>query len=196
MQRLQELTLEPVEYTKPAPSRAFCYTLWDEYAMPQHIRNHSIQVAFIAEKISQALAKISYPVCIESIVASALLHDIAKMYCIEHPTYHHNEIGALWILERTEHKSIAQGIYYHNYLDPSHVVLPYHILPVIVMYADSRVRHSRIVSLDDRYADLYVRYGITDRHKKHIALVKEQAKTMEQWLTHLLGASPDMYFSF
>ena len=195
MNRMPEFVLEPIPYTKEAPSRALCHTLWDEYNMPNHIRNHSTQVAFIAERIAQALFHISYPLCIESIVVSALLHDIAKMYCIENPSYRHNELGALWVLEKTEHRLVAQGVYYHNYLDPNHVTLPYHILPVIVMYADSRVQHADIVSLEDRYADLLIRYGTTTERRKHIAFVKEQARTMEKWLISLLGEHPDTLLS-
>lgn len=195
MNRMHEFILEPIPYTKEAPSRALCHMLWDEYTMPNHIRNHSTQVAFVAERIAQALSHISYPLCIESIVASALLHDIAKMYCIENPSYRHNELGALWVLEKTEHRLVAQGVYYHNYLNPEHVTLPYHILPVIVMYADSRVQHADIVSLEERYADLLIRYGTTIERRKHIALVKEQALTMEKWITSLLGEHPDTLLS-
>lgn len=194
MNNIQELALQPMNYDMHAPTRDWCYSIWEEYAMPQHIRNHCTQVAYIAECIAQALAIKDYPLCISSIVASALLHDIAKMYCIENPTYRHNEIGALWILNKTGHIPIAQGIYYHNYLNPADVTLPYNILPVIVMYADSRVCHSDIVSLDERYKDLTHRYGTTEERVQHIALVKTQAQTMEQWLTTLLGCAPDITF--
>lgn len=192
MNKIQELILKPIMYTKVAPPRTYCEMLWDEYSMPHHIRNHSSQVAFVAECIAQALAKQSYPLCVESIVVSALLHDIAKMYCIENPEYRHNELGARWVLEKTQHIAIAQGIYYHNYLEPSYVTLPYNILPVIVMYADSRVQHAQIVSLEERYADLLIRYGVTPKKREHIMYVKEQAKIMEEWLITLLGHHPDI----
>lgn len=182
-----KLILKPEVYNIKPPTVEECYLLWEEYAMPSHIRMHSMQVAFIAQTVALALKEQEYPLCTDSIKASALLHDIAKMYCIENPAYHHNEVGALWIVEKMQNYNIAQGIYYHNYLEPETITLPYNILPVIVMYADSRVQHTSIVSIHERYDDLTIRYGTTQKKKEHIALVKEQALYMEHMLNSILG---------
>ncbi len=50
----------------------------------------------------------------------------------------------------------------------------------IVYYADKRVRHNGIVSLDERVADLIQRYGTTEAIRTQILQNKQQALAIEQ----------------
>ncbi len=179
------------EHVPTIPDDAACFALWDYYEMLDNIRIHSLLVADFATALAKLAVSNGCNVCVPSIRASALLHDIAKSYTISHGGSHAQK-GASWVISATGNRKIAQGV-------AMHVHWPWHLpndicqLPFFVMYADKRVMHEKCVSLNARYEDLLIRYGITEAHKASIHESYMQGKDIEQALSVRLGVNLDAY---
>ncbi|WP_460031052.1 HD domain-containing protein [Megalodesulfovibrio paquesii] len=177
----------------PAPDEARCLALWDSYAMPAHIREHSRLVARIATALAEAALAVPdlgfTEVEVQEVRASALLHDLAKFYTILH-TGSHAQLGAAWVLLETGNPRIAQGVAHHVWW-PWPVDVRRHFLPMAVIYADKRVAHDRIVTLDERGHDLMARYGKTEKAIAGIERTQAQALEISRAFTELLGCDPD-----
>lgn len=163
----------------PPPTDDECFALWHKYGMRDNVRRHSLLVAHIAATLAEMANACGINVDAASCRASGLMHDIAKSWCLSHKGPH-DVIGASWTMMETRCCSVAQGVLLH-------VHWPWAIpdgqaiccLPILVLYADKRVRHDQCVTLDERFEDLLVRYGKT---KKAILWMRhsfKQAKIIE-----------------
>ena len=125
--------------------------------MPPHIRRHSEQVERIAAVLGRAVTEAGVAALdLETLRAAALLHDIAKMPCIENRRDHALE-GAR-VLAGLGLDEIGELVGRHVRLgpwDPHGPVTGAELLN----YSDKRVQHETIVGLTDRFEDLLVRYG-------------------------------------
>jgi len=176
----------------PAPSEKDCQALWDKYAMPQHIRLHSEQVALFSVMLAQRAAKLGCAVRVEEVRACALLHDIAKSYTLKHGGSH-AQLGAVWILAETGHAGIAQGILHHVFWPWPLCEESLCTLPILVLYADKRTQHADFVTLEERFADLAVRYGIHEQARRGIETSRRQTVSIESALSARLGMDLDAY---
>jgi len=167
-----------------APSEARCVALWDRYEMPEHIRAHSAKVALVATQVAEAAQAKGLNVCVETVRASALLHDIAKAYCIKHGG-HPGQLGGAWAMAATGHPVLAQGVI-HHICWPFELDLQRFIAPIAVLYGDKRVAHDQIVPIEQRFGDLLERYGKTQEIRERIDSTNRQAKTIEDALSKLL----------
>lgn len=179
----------PAEKQWSTPDDAQVEALWDAFCMPEHIRRHSRAVASMAEALShealRAGLESAREVYLPEVRASALLHDLAKAYTIAHGG-NHSQIGAAWVAELTGNPRIAQGVLHHvNW--PFDLDLRRHFLPLAVAYADKRARHDELVTVPERFADLYDRYGTTQRARDLIQRSLDQALEMERLFSELLG---------
>lgn len=130
--------------------------LWEQHAMPPHIREHSRVVRSVALQLVDWLAESGVVLSRSAVEAGALLHDIAKAPTLESGMPHDREAERIL----TEHGYPELG-----YVAGVHVTLPEpHPLDeaTVVYYADKRVQHTALVSLDDRFVDLVARYGQGD----------------------------------
>lgn len=178
-----------VRWKIPAPEE--CRALWDAYDMFDHIREHSEAVAAVAYTIALRGAECGLNVNPDAVLASALLHDIAKTYTILHGG-DHAQLGAAWTVRETGNPHIAQGVMHHVWW-PWEISLDNHFLPMAIIYADKRVRHENIVSLAERYSDLMDRYGKTERSRQYITLSLEQAADIERVFTARLEIDFNAY---
>ncbi len=181
----KELGLENVMPSSPLPSEADCFALWEQYEMLPNIQEHSKVVAHIATKIATRayekglLAKADIEFC----RVAAYLHDIAKSYTIRYGGAH-AQIGASWCMQHFKHHGLAQAVLHHvewPWGYPENILKPV----FIVNYADKRVCHDSIVSMAERFDDVFVRYGKSDFAIN--AIKRSQAKALE--LEHLLQHS-------
>ncbi len=159
--------------------------------MPEHIRRHSEAVARVARDIATYAIERELSVHMGALYASALLHDIAKIYTVQHGG-DHAQLGAAWCMQELENPYIAQGIMHHVWW-PWEVVLDTYFLPIVILYADKRVCHDRIVTLTERYDDLLVRYGVTEASRRYILRSMKQAKAIECALSARLEIDFDAY---
>lgn len=177
------------------PSEAQCAELWKKYSVPPHICAHCRAVASVAVEITSRALKGSVipphrPLSVPLALAAGLLHDIAKSYTI-HYGGSHAQLGAAWVREETGNPLLAQAVLFHvewpwaggvmdDVRDPMR-------LPVIVAYADKRVRHNAVVSLKERFDDLVVRYGISQDKQAMIAKNYAHAQAVEQAIFERVG---------
>ena len=181
---LPDLWSDPIG-RDPIPDEAACMAVWDRYAMLPHIGRHSRQVALMAAALAiraEEIHAVKRPNELRAIsYAAGLLHDIAKSYTVQYGGSH-AQMGAAWVVDATRNRRIAQAVYYHvEWLWP----LPDSLLhPVFfVIYADKRAKHDQIVTLEERYDDLVVRYGKTAEARAGIERGREHVKTIERALS-------------
>lgn len=123
--------------------------------MLDNIHAHSLQVTRVAVTLCRAQADAGLEINEGLVTAGALLHDVAKTKCLN-GTCNHAEVGGQICR--------SHGFYDVAVIVSEHVILTeYHRCPVsaleLVYYADKRVRHDEIVSLDDRQIYIEERYG-------------------------------------
>ncbi len=139
-------------------SRTECMELLRQFDMPQHIRRHSLLVAEVALFLAARLNQNSSTLDLRLIEAGALLHDVGKMSSLE-TGENHAALGAQ-MLEGIVAPAVARIVGEHISLDSSQAAGP-PTESLIVNYSDKRVRHDRVVSIDERYDDLIERYAKT-----------------------------------
>lgn len=138
------------------PSIERCLAVIREIGMPDHILEHSLMVERVARVL--ALAHLERGACLSpgKVAAGALLHDIAKAECL-HSDRDHAEVGGDICIQKG-FDEIADIVAEHVRLRDYRRDAPVNEKE-IVYYADKRVNHHRVVSLDERLSDLIVRYG-------------------------------------
>ena len=148
------------------PSVSECLRYIDDFAMLDNIRAHSHQVARVAAALTDQLQIV--PDVIELperglVVAGALLHDIAKTRCLQEGC-RHAEIGGQ-ICQDLGFPEVARIVSEHvifNSFDPQRYRAGYIDARGLVYYADKRVLHDQVVSLDERLVYIIDRYGKKD----------------------------------
>ncbi len=166
------------------PDDATCLAYWGRYDMPEHIRGHSLLVARVATFLALGAREAGLSVSVPTVRASALLHDLAKAFTIEHGGSH-SQLGASWAVSLTKNPALAQGVLHHVYW-PYEVDIRKYFLPLAVIYGDKRVQHNDLVSLERRFKDLLDRYGKTEDLRKRIGLAHAQARELERLFGRLL----------
>ncbi len=166
------------------PTDQQCLDFCRDYAMPEHIINHSLAVARVATCVAQKAVDAGLDEDVQSVRASALLHDLAKSYTIRYGG-NHGQLGGAWVLALTRNPRIAMGVLHHVHW-PFEMDVRRHFLPLTVSYADKRVQHDAIVSVEERFEDLIARYGDTRAIRGRIRATLEQARQLERALEELL----------
>ena len=157
------------------PTVKECFQIMEKYEMLENIRAHSVVVEKVANLIGKGLIHVGVDLTIERITAGALLHDIGKSLCLN---------------TGSDHAVIGEEICVQNGLEEIAEIVREHITlqsyqpggaiceKEIIYYADKRVNHDSVVSLEDRLAYLLQRYGKNDgflcsRIRENFDLCKE-----------------------
>jgi len=127
-----------------------------EYDMFPNIINHSVQVKRVALAITDNLLATAH-IDRELVLASALLHDIAKTRTIKTGEIRHDLIGAD-MMRDMGFPAIAGIIEVHVVMLDFKPDGPLEERE-IVYYADKRVMHDKIVTIDERIKDISCRYS-------------------------------------
>ncbi|MCQ2444260.1 MAG: HDIG domain-containing protein, partial [Mailhella sp.] len=164
--------------------------------MMPNIRRHCRAVAGIAVEIvrraeEKGLVPEGRALDVPYALAGGLLHDIAKTYTIRNGGSH-AQLGAAWVREETGNPVLAQAVMFHvswpwtgcDGLDDVSDPLR---LPVIVAYADKRVRHDEVVTLEERFEDLAERYGVNEEKRKDLRGYLRHAQAVEEAIFRLVG---------
>lgn len=178
------------------PSIDRCLLLMDEFAMFDNIRDHSIMVARVADALLAGMVPENMaeePQPRDLVVSGALLHDIAKTRCItEHCD--HAKVGWAICIE-LGYPEIAEIVLEHVILADfprDRYGKGIFLAKEIVHYADKRVLHDRVVSLDTRLDYILERYGNND--PQHHALIRKnfrRCRDLEDFLFAHNRYSPD-----
>jgi uncharacterized protein len=171
------------------PSIDQCLALMAKYGMLENIKAHSIVVEKVASLLARGLRQAGQSVVLEKVSAGALMHDIAKTESL-HTKEDHAKKGGEICLDHQLYE-IADIVAEHIVLadfDPDHTVRE----KEIVYYADKRVNHDAIVSLDQRLEYLLDHYGrnekpLCDLIQKNFSLCRE----VERKIFSVLPFRPD-----
>ena len=147
--------------------------------MLENIAVHSEKVAAIATIIGQTALSRGLDIPLQALRAAGLLHDLAKTYTVRYGG-NHSQLGAAWVMTLTGNPIIAQAVR-HHVMWPGPLDVAAHFLPLVIIYADKRVMHDRIVTLQERFSDLLARYGVNDEriasmHRSFIQIEHIQSK--------------------
>lgn len=138
------------------PTREECLRLMGDFGMLENIMAHSIEVAKVALFISIELNKRGQRISLDLVEAASLLHDLTKTECLK-TKEDHAKTGSQ-LLKGMGYERVGEVVAQHIWLgkeaDPLTISEE-----EIVNYADKRVMHDRIVSLEERFNDLKDRYG-------------------------------------
>ncbi len=143
--------------SKKKIGRDFAITLLEKYGVPENIVRHSLKVEKVAVFVAQRLKEKGVAVNIELVSVGAILHDIGKMTAIKQGVF--EQIVSREILEKEGLKEEAMIAFRHNFYEMlAHGCSDWGIEEKIVYFADKRVMHDSVVSLQERMADLNERY--------------------------------------
>ncbi|MCP4715325.1 MAG: HD domain-containing protein [Deltaproteobacteria bacterium] len=153
--------------------------IMQDHGMLENILQHSIMVCNVALSIGKSINKNGGTLNLSLIEGAALLHDITKTRSLT-TGENHAESGKQLLQELGFHQiahivgeHIIPGIYDGNLSEAE-----------IVSYADKRVLHDQLVSLEERFRYLFKRYGRTDAAigrigamEKHMHKIEEKINT-------------------
>ena len=157
------------------PTVEQCFNLMEQHHMLPNITDHSIIVARVAQVITVGLLKGGADLSLDKIIAGALLHDIGKTACLDNDDDHAARGYEICLAHNLE--SIADIV-------AEHVILKNYSTDngfsekEIVFYADKRVNHDQVVSLEERLAYILERYGLNN-NKRCLAIKKNYALCRE-----------------
>ena len=171
------------------PEKKWVFHLIVQKRMPSHIIKHSLMVRKVAAVIACSCVVNGCEVNPRLVETAALLHDISKMDSITDGGDH--SLMGKHLLESLGYPHIGDVI-------GQHVRLNELILSeaMIVNYADKRVMHDKIVSLERRFVDLMDRYGKDDARMERILKMYEKAVSTEKMIVEASKIDPEWLNNF
>ena len=159
-----------------------------EMHMLENIVVHSLQVCRVGMCLVDHLKAQRIHLDGQLVQAAALLHDITKTRSFKTEENHaltgsqhltdsgFPEVGDL----------VRQHVRLDDYSEPKKLAEA-----EIINYADKRVLHDRIVSLDERMNYIMERYGRQPEHKQRIRLLWQKTEDLEKQIFSYLPFSPN-----
>jgi uncharacterized protein len=170
------------------PTREECLRLMGQYGMLENIIHHSLEVARVALFLSVQLNRKGQSIDLGLVEAASLLHDLAKTECLK-TKEDHAQTGSQ-LLKGIGYERVGEVVARHIWLgkegDPASVSEE-----EIVNYADKRVMHDRIVSLDERFSDLKERYGRHQKAMDYLEQLQNEIYQIENKIFFILQADPN-----
>jgi uncharacterized protein len=165
------------------PSRKECNELMVHHAMRPNIVEHSIQVMHVSLAITDNLKK-GVAVNRDLVIAAALLHDITKTRSLT--TNERHDISGGELLREMGFTSVAKIVEQHvlfQNLNPQGRLEEREIL----YYADKRVTHDTIVTIEERVHYLLQRYGNTEEIRSRILQNKNLVLAVESKIASFMN---------
>ncbi len=169
-------------------TRLDCYRLLHEMQVPDHIVAHSIQVSRVALALVDLLAGAKVVLDRDLVLAAALLHDITKLSSMATGEMH--SVTAERLLAGRGHLEVGRVVAQHVRLD-AYFAASTPDEAEVLNYADKRVVHDRIASLEERLEDIMSRYGKTPERAARIARLIEDTRRVEARIFSFLDRRPD-----
>jgi len=156
--------------------------------MLDNIAKHSITVCHLAMSLADRLNMHEVHLDHRLVRASALLHDITKTRSL---TTHENHAhtGSL-VLTNLGYPEVGTIVGQHVRL-PDDFISRFPDEAAIVHYADKRVLHDHVVSLDDRMSYIQERYGRKPENLRRIHETWNMVRVLEHRLCEALSTTPD-----
>ena len=179
----------PPDRRGPVPDREKCFALIGRYEMLPNIVAHSLVVHETARRLAAAIVRNGHNIDLPLVEAGALLHDIAKSEGLRTKQYH--SIRGREIVASLGYSETAEVVFDH--ISPIEARRKRGLFSpsLVVNYADKRVRHAQVVSLDQRFEYLLNQYGRTDEGHARISAMYDGSKEVEAELFARLDMNPD-----
>ena len=169
-------------------SKKECMGLLKKYEMPDNVLAHSIMVNKVAVFLAEKLAEKDVEIYIPLVDTASLLHDIGKIKEIKGEEESHVSAG-YEILQKENLISQAIICRKHGSLSPLNpITKPKTWEEKVVFYADKRVLHDRIVSIQERLEDANKRYPKHAKEERKAFLFVEE---VEKEIFDRIGIKPE-----
>jgi len=170
------------------PTREECLKLMDQYGVLENIVIHSIEVAKVALFLSHELNKKGQGIDLLLVEAASLLHDLTKTECLK--TKEDHAWKGSQLLKEMGYERVGEVVAQHVWL--SHEGDSDSVSEEeVVNYADKRVMHDRIVSLEERFNDLKDRYGKDDKAMEYFGRIEKAIYEIENKIFSILDIKPN-----
>lgn len=191
---------------------------WKDWSTPLHVRAHSKAVTKASLQIGQALVDKNILINLDLLNSAGLLHDMARVCDFQEldktkfneevtdekwekwvdlqrqfKGMHHADVACGALAEEGFNKT-AELIRLHNSLsileEPEKLD---HLEAAILFYADKRVKHDEVVTIDERFRDGRERHGKFDNLKTQTMFEEVEKKTfeLEKQLFSLIDLEPN-----
>jgi putative nucleotidyltransferase with HDIG domain len=154
----------------------------------ENIIDHSIEVANVAVYLSTELNKRGQRIDLLLVEAASLLHDLTKTDSFK--TKEDHAWTGSRLLKEMGYEVVGEVVAQHIWL--SHDIDPHLVSEEeVVNYADKRVKHDRIVSLEERFNDLRDRYGRDQKGMDYLGRMEMVIKEIENKIFLILQINPN-----
>ncbi|HLC92504.1 MAG TPA: HD domain-containing protein [archaeon] len=172
------------------PTEKECSALIAKYEVPENVAKHTESVRRIANILSRGISSNGFKIDLECVDKGALMHDVAKMYCIKNNCRHAAE--AEKALTQIGYSEFGKVLLLHGLEEVLGFNKSTPLEAKVVWYADKRVTHDKIVSLRERYDYLKERYGSISAEKMNeIISTEKSAYALESELVQMAGLGKD-----
>lgn len=168
------------------PDRQWISSLISRRGMPRHIVLHSLKVRMVAVAIAHALREKGLDIDMMVVDRASLLHDICKIDGLK--TGGDHALMGRQLMERYGYPLLGEVIGQHVRLRSRNIDEA-----LVVNYADKRVMHDRVVSLEKRFVDLMDRYGRDERSMQTILMHHTHTLEVEHTLIQASGIDPEWF---
>ena len=170
------------------PTPEICYRLQNEMGMLANIVVHCRQVCRVALTLVDNMSEPSPKMDRKLIVAAALLHDITKTRSFK-TKEDHAQTGEQYLTQKG-YPEVGRIVGQHVRLaDYDRNGLPN--AAEIINYADKRVLHDQVVSLDQRMQYIVDRYGTDPDREKRIQWLWGQTRRVEDRIFKYVSFKPN-----
>ncbi len=170
------------------PTREECGRFIREMEMLENIISHSRLVCRVAMLLTDHLIALHVALNRDLVRASALLHDITKTRSFD-TREDHARTGEEFLLQRG-YPEVGEIVGQHVCLERFNPAGPF-TEAEIVNYADKRVLHDRVASLDDRMAYIRDRYCKQVAHRERLRDLWEETRELERKIFRQLPFGPE-----
>ena len=170
------------------PTPSDCLALMAAHGMLPNIREHSLLVREVALRLGTWLTEAGFALHSTSSTPGPCSTIWARPRAWA-PADNHAEWGAE-VLDAAGFPEVAQVVREHVFLQPPGKDPRPVREAEVVNYADKRVLHARVVTLEERFADLRVRYGKSPEARSRIAGLEQAARHLEAKLFARLSFDP------
>ncbi len=176
----------------PLPSREECIALLCKHKLPEHIIRHSLTVEKIAVFLAKKFNAKGIKVDTELVSRGAILHDIDKPQTLDSETVHMHGHLSKKILEAEGFPRLGEIALKHRLFRVLEKNSFSSWEEKLVYYADKRVKHDKIVSLQERFNYLLKTYGEEKTVFDKIAKCKPRVEQLEKEIFSNLDITPSL----
>ncbi|WDP88750.1 MAG: HD domain-containing protein [Desulfobacter sp.] len=170
------------------PTDKECFRIIKEMEMMDHIIDHSVMVSNVAVCLCRGMRRTSPELNEDLIRTAALLHDITKTRSFSTGEIHSETGGGL--MREMGYPEIGEIIRQHVILDHNSPDGPVSESE-IVNYADKRVLHDQVVSLDQRLEYIVRKYGKKTQFRPLIQKMWDATTALEKKIFRKLPFPPE-----